>query len=174
MRRSALVVTVVAAVVALGGCSSPDTTAAPDVAEAPYACDGVPQRGVELALGGKGEPEQTGSWAGRGPAFSCIVRNGDPGPRVFVTYGDPSTFLSLEVAAEQQNAEPIEADVTGSGYVFGGSKPTAMWVCDAHVLAVELLGEETEGRDGRADAENLLLSMLPWACDGADVPKGAA
>ena len=65
----------------------------------------------------------------------------------------------------------IDADASGSGFLFGDSKATAMWVCGNHVLAVELLDVDTQGRDRRADARNLLVSMLPWACGGDEVPS---
>ncbi|MBO3085525.1 hypothetical protein [Cellulomonas fengjieae] len=169
MRRRPLAVGLVAAVLVLGACTSPDTTAVPDTADGPYVCDGVPERGVELALGGASEATQTGSWTADGPAFSCSVTR--DGGKVLVTYGDPSTFLPLEQAADQEGAEAIDADVDGSGYLFGDSKPTAMWVCGERVLAAELIDVDTEGRDPRADARALLTSMLPWACGDADAPK---
>ena len=123
----------------------------------------------DAALGGDVEARQTGSWIADGPAFSCSVTRSEG--KVFVTYGDPTTFLSLEQSSEQEGAEPITADSAGEGYLFGDSKPTAMWVCDDHVLAVELIDVDTDGRDGRDDAQRLLVSMLPWACDGAAVPQ---
>jgi len=149
-------------------CSSPDTAAVPTTADAPYVCAGVPQRGTSLTLGGDVSAQETGSWLADGPAFSCTVDRS--GGRVFVTYGDPTTFLSLATAGEQQDSVAIDADASGSGFLFGDSKATAMWVCGNHVLAVELLDVDTQGRDRRADARNLLVSLLPWACGDTAVP----
>jgi len=168
MRRAALVLGVVA-LAALTACTSPDTAPVPTTAADPYVCAGVPQEGTELALGGSGTAKETGSWLADGPAFSCAVTRS--GGKVFVTYGDPTTFLSLDQAGQQLDAEPLTADGDGSGYVFGDSRATAMWVCGEHVLAVELIGVDVKGRDQRDDAENLLISMLPWACGDTAVPE---
>lgn len=169
MRRRACVA--VLAIAAVSGCTTPDTAPVPDVADAPFVCDGVPERGMELTLGGKVTAEQTGSWRADGPAFSCAVDGG--AGRVLVTYGDPTTFLSLDDASQQGGAEPLELDADGAGYLFGGAAPTAMWVCGDRVLAVETFDVDTRGREASDDARNLLASMLPWACDGEDAPDAA-
>lgn len=77
---------VVAFAVVLTGCSATDPAPVPDAAEAPFVCDGVQQRGAELALGGAvALGSADGSW-GDGDRFGCLVeREGDGAVNLQVT-----------------------------------------------------------------------------------------
>ena len=62
----------------LTGCTGPDLADVPDVAQAPFACDGVPRAGVELLLGGEATVDRTrGAWGDDGTGFNCALGRGD-------------------------------------------------------------------------------------------------
>jgi len=166
--------------ITLGACTSPDPSPVSPTAAAPWVCPGVPRDGSELALGGDVTAETSGRWAAEGPGFFCTVKREDSSDgTILVMQGPVGSFASAGATAElqlaaikrEEGAEPIDADATGEGYAFGaGVKPTAAWVCGERVFTVELVSVDVEGRDGVADAENLLVSMLPWACGDEEAP----
>jgi hypothetical protein len=178
MRRELGMTAAVLAVLTAGGCTGPSQDAVPTAADSPYVCAGVQRRGAELALGGDVVADrESGTWGGYPVGFNCAV-DGPSGATILVNekpsegsgWGSNDSEV-LATLAEQGNAAKIDADAPGAGYAFGGS--SAGWVCDQRFVLVELLDAETEGRDHAADAERLLVSMLPWACDGADVPTAS-
>lgn len=166
---------------ALGGCSGPDLSAVPTEATAPFVCDGVPEAGTALLLGGKVAQKQThGRWGDDGAGFDCVIEleSGGAGRvmviagEVGVVFGATDEASSVEEFSKQGNATAIDADATGGGYVYGsGANLTAAWACGGRVVSVEIFDADVKSRDGRADAGNLLVSMLPWACGGQDPPK---
>lgn len=179
--RSRALVRVVGAVgvgtLLLAACTGPSTDPVPTTADGPWVCDGVPRAGVELLLGGDGEVTSTGGeWGDDVDGFSCIVEH--PGGGSVIVSEEPTAWERfnasedenvLGVLSEQGGAEPIEADAPGAGYVY--DRPGAAWVCDGRLLFVsEGQDIDVDGRDVRDDLSNLLVSMLPWACDGASVP----
>lgn len=164
---------------ALAGCSDQAPEPVSTVAAEPYVCDGVPSDGVRSLLGGEVEVEPEGAWGADGIGFGCTIRPADgDGPTLMVIERGPGLFVGrgqdeqeeLEQLMAQGDADPIEADVTGGGVVAGGRTDiSAVWVCGERELSVELL-RHPDAHDRREDVERLLISMLPWACGGADVP----
>jgi len=175
VRRTAGVVALVLTA-GVSACSGPDTSSVPTEAHAPYLCDGVPRRGAELILGGAAALEgQDGSWgAGR---YSCRVRRDDDRGALIVSAQDVASAgnwgstpdVVLRTLSEQGSPTPIEADAPGAGYGFGGG--SAGWVCEDRFVLISLVDVSVEGRDGQADAEAYLVSMLPWACGDQDPPR---
>lgn len=157
----------------VAACTGPDLTKVPDVAEAPYACDGVPRAGVELLLGGEATVDRTrGAWGDDGTGFNCALSRGDAVVLVDAedTVSSPLGPTDADVLATMRRAggTAIEADAPGEGYVWG--EKYAGWVCDGRTLVVEAHRVDVEGRDLTADVTRLLESMLPWACEGEDAP----
>jgi len=178
-RASRTLVAGLALVAVLAGCSRPDTSPVPTTAASPYVCDGVPQEGAALALGGKASVQsQAGSWTTDRPNFVCILDgSGDRGLQVDVVESGrigATDQEALEEIRRTNDVDPIEADGPGAGFVTKpGAGTTAHWVCDGRYLQVSLDGDPVKGRDGDQDVENLLVSMLPWACGGEDVPAAS-
>ena len=167
-------------VVTVAGCAGPDLSPVPSQAAAPFVCDGVPLAGAELTLGGPVEANRiVESWGDDGAGFRCslVLKSGEPG-LILVSDEDlrgvsPTTGEQGQLAllALQGDAQPIHADVDGAGYVFGvDSSPVAAWICHGRYITVNLERVEVEGRSQRADAQALLVSMLPWACGDQKVP----
>lgn len=176
----------VAGVLLLGGCAAgADLTPVPTVAEEPFVCDGVQQAGAELILGGPVAAihasgswgVESGEWTGN-KWFGCLIEletGGDPniqidsvppdGAGVWGT--DPPTIRRS--LSTQPDAHEIVADAPGDGFTFGDG--AAGWVCADSFTLVVLDDVEATGRDRTADARSLLISMLPWACGGADAPS---
>lgn len=165
---------------AVAACGGPDLDAVPTKAVEPFVCAGVPAGATALLLGGEVTQKRTsGRWGDGGIGFDCVVElaSGDPG-RVMVISGDVGIAFGTGDAAtaladfsRQADAESIDADAKGGGYVYGrASNATAAWVCASRVLSVEAFDADVEGRNARSDAENLLVSMLPWACGGDEAP----
>lgn len=162
----------------LAACTGPSTDAVPTTAEGPWICDGVPRTGVELLLGGDAEVTSTGGeWGDDTEGFSCIVEHPGGGsvivseePTAFETFNASQDADVLGVLSEQAGATAIDADAPGAGYAY--DYPAAAWVCDGRLLLVtEGQDFDVDGRDVRDDLANLVVSMLPWACDGASVPE---
>lgn len=164
----------------LVGCSGGEpATPVPTVAVAPFICDGVPLEGVQILVGEDLSVRVHGVWGADGGGFGCIVDPADGhGPSLMILErgragsigGEADDASELERLMEQAEAAPIVADFPGSGVLFGPDKPTAVWVCDGRELSVEVFADDWEEHDRRPDAERLLISMLPWACDGQPVP----
>ncbi|MDC7120355.1 hypothetical protein OMK64_02265 [Cellulomonas fimi] len=172
MRRTPATLTGLALALLLGACSTPDDSPVPTTAAAPWACPGVPQEGVDLILGGAAEDTETrNSWEpGLGHAtFGCLADRGDDA-RLTVTYGGPGSGPTADSMKTMRGAVPITADATGEGWADQSDElNVAVWECGDNVLMVRFEGT-VEGRDSLTDATHLLVSMLPWACDGAEVP----
>lgn len=164
----------------LVGCAGPDRTPVPTEASGDMACDGVPRAGVELVLGGPVVVQRDhGQWGAEESGFQCdVVAAGGGTALVAVEEWDVRTRYGgsdesvVDLLGAQGGAEAIEAAAPGAGFVTGGdgADASAGWVCGGRVLTVALLGVTTAGRDQRADAERLLVSMLPWACGDEDAP----
>jgi len=178
VKRSAVAVGVLL-LVGLSGCAGTDTAAVPTEAGGAFVCDGVPSRGAELILGGAVvETRHHGQWGLDARGFQCAVTRESGGSGLItIEEWDVGTRLgtdsegALELIAGQAGATPIDAQVDGAGYVSGAKdEGSATWVCGARMLAVDLQSVTTAGRDQRADAEALLVSMLPWACGDAEAP----
>lgn len=171
---------VVVLVATLAGCAGPDLSPVPTQAAAPFVCDGVPQAGMALTLGVPVKATQdVGAWGDKSRGFYCAVKRQD-GVRgavlvadedlrdVAPTHGEEGQRATLK---SQANPAPIDADADGWGYVVGtGNEPTAAWVCNGRYITVDLVSVDVEGRDPRADAQALLVSMLPWSCGDQKVP----
>ena len=164
----------------VAGCAGPDLSPVPSQAASPFVCDGVPQAGAELTLGGPVKVKRTvGTWGRANEEFACsVVRKADVDGLILISDEDlrgvsPTTGEQgqLAVLALQGDAQPIHADAVGAGYVFG-IEPSggAAWICNGRYITVNLERVEVEGRSQRADAQALLVSMLPWACGGQKVP----
>jgi len=181
VKKRAVVAGLCLLALAVSGCTRteelPDQAPVPTQAGAPFVCDGVPLKAIELILGGEVMLRRPGGkWDDQVQGFSCSVspRNGDGIVMVTAT----SIGLSgwgrnkqevLQTLAAQPNATPIEAEGEGAGYLSGGGN--AGWVCGDRFILVEISAVHAKGRDKRADAQALLVSMLPWACNGEPVPK---
>jgi hypothetical protein len=167
-------------VVTVAGCARPDLSPVPSQAAAPFVCDGVPLAGAELTLGGPVEANRmVGTWGRADSMFTCsVVRKADVKGLILVSDEDlrgvsPTTGEQGQLAllALQGDAQPIHADAVGAGYVFGiEPSGAAAWVCHGRYIKVWLARVEVEGRSQRADAQALLVSMLPWACGDQKVP----
>ena len=178
LRRGAVVG--LALLLAVSACSGRDTsTPVPTGAAAPFVCDGVPGRAAELILGGDvAAKRRYGQWGLKDGGFQCdVVRAGTNNGVVMVEEWDVGTLLgvspedALRQFATEAAAEPVSASTRGAGYVIGTAKSgSAKWVCGERVLVVDLVSVGNEGRDQRADAQALLVSMLPWACGGEKPP----
>jgi len=163
-------------VLALAACSGPSTDPVPTTASSPYVCTGVQQEGADLALGGSSTSDrQRGTWGDDPVGFNCQVDG--PSGSILVnekpvaagsTWGSngPDVLVTLK---RQGLAAPIDATQPGAGYMFGDG--SAGWVCGERFLLIQILDADTKGRDARADAGNLLVSMLPWTCGDAEVPS---
>lgn len=162
----------------LAGCSEPvDLSPVPTEASAPYACDGVPQRGPDLILGGPAPvkfPEQPGTRS-EDPLWQCTFDNGDGylviRDELLTASGDfgRDEATALRVIESFRTAEPIEADFPGQGFIVGS---TAIWLCNARVVIVELISRPDDSeRDAAQDVTNLLLSQLPFVCEGVEMPE---
>jgi len=156
----------------------PDQSPVPTQASAPFACDGVPLKATELILGGEVVLDRAeGGWDDKVRGLSCAVTAKGSKALVMVTMtpmGQSPVWGSneqevLQTLAAQPNATPIEAEGEGAGYLSGGGN--AGWVCGDRFILVEISAVHAKGRDKRADAQALLVSMLPWACNGEPVPK---
>jgi hypothetical protein len=175
MRRRTVLV--IAAALALGGCTGPSLDPVPTTATGPWVCDGVSERSAELILGGDADVEAThNTWGDREGGFSCLLEHGGIlGPSLLVA--DIPTGLmgwgatdgdAVDVMANKDGARKITAEFPGEGYVYEGD--TAGWVCDGRVVQVSVGSVDVPGRDRDADVTNLLISTLPWACGGEEAP----
>ena len=179
--RAVVLVVALAAGLVVAGCSGPDaTTPVPTEATDPYVCTGVPERSLELMLGGAVmSTREYGTWGLEGRGFMCdIARVGDGRGVVLIEEWDVGTKQgiepeqALEMFALERDAASITAEAPGAGYAIGDEESgSAKWVCGERMLVVSTSGVRDFGRDQRADAEALLVSMLPWACDGEEVPE---
>jgi len=173
---------VVVLVATLAGCSGPSRDPVPTAAAAPFICDGVPQAGMALILGAPVKTTQdVGRWGDKSQGFHCnVIREDDLGGAVLVadedlrdvapTHGEEGQRAHLK---SQANPAQIDADSDGWGYVYGNrGDQIAAWVCNGRYITVDLVSVDVEVRDPRADAQALLVSMLPWACGGEKVPEG--
>lgn len=176
---------VAASVLVLVGCT-PDQTPVPVQADGAFVCEGVQRQGVELTLGGAVKVDQShGSWArATERAFTCrLVPKGNDARSVSVIAtraaidlppsidGQGSSQATLEERAAEADATAIVSEVEGEGFLFGPQR--AQWLCGDLVLTVDFIGSAVKGRDSGADIEALLVSMLPWACDGQDAPQAS-
>lgn len=162
-----------ASVAVAAGCAGPSLDPVPTVASGEFVCDGVPREGVELILGGAVSTiEPTNRWEDE--SFFCWV--GGAGARVsirmrptkYMSWGGGTDEGVLARASEWRGAVPVDvdsADGAGTRYTDG-----ALWVCDGRLVRVDLTGALVAERDSSVDAANLLISMLPWACDGEAPP----
>lgn len=178
------VVVVLGAVsILLSGCSEPDKSAVPTEAKDPFVCAGVPAGAAELILGGGVVKHSSfGEWGLKDEGFQCAVGRDDGGSELIQVQewaiatklgGNADDALSLFAA--EADATKIDAGSDGAGYVAGTSESgSASWACGERMLTVDLIRVETEGRDQRADAQALLVSMLPWACGGERAPAQTA
>lgn len=169
--------TSVPALVLLAGCAQPaDLSPVPTEASGPYACDGVPWRGPELILGGPVEVKFAGQPGTRvnDELFRCTFESDDG----YLVVKDELLTASAEFGRDEvsvvrflesvRNSEPVEADFPGQGFTVGS---TAVWVCNGRVVIVRLIDRPTDSkRDARQDTTNLLLSQLPFVCEGVDMP----
>lgn len=180
MRRRFAAVASLVPVLLLTACTGGAPTPVPREAGAPFVCAGVPSEGTALILGGDVvQLRRHGEWGVDGSGFQCDVGPAPGGDAlIMVEEWDVAIRLgtdgdsALKMLAAQTGATLIEADSIGAGYTSGSAdEGSATWVCADRMLAVDLLGVQTAGRDQRADAEALVVSMLPWACGGEDVPE---
>lgn len=161
----------------LVGCSeSADLTPVPTEASGPYACDGVPERGPELILGGSApvkSPERPGARV-TDPLWQCTFDDGEGylvvSDELLTASGDfgPDEESTLAFLRSVRGSQRVEADFPGEGYV---TESVAAWVCEGRIVKVELIGEPIPERDVRQDVTNLLLSQLPFVCEGVEMPE---
>jgi hypothetical protein len=180
-----LVVAAGLAALCAAGCNSqePTDTPIPEAATGPYACPGVPWEGARLMAGTDELAVQhnSGRWGAEETAdqFQCSLATPDGAERSrAVEVRDYGAFAPSEVTAEAMRridrSQLIQADQPGEGYVWDHDESLvkAAWVCDGRHLVVDFFhyGQPVEGRDPHADVSRYLVSMLPWACGGEDVP----
>lgn len=170
MRYARRAVAATLVILALSGCTSPDLSPVPTTAEEPFACTGVPRGSAELLLGGAVDVEsEYGAWGGDfGEDFECTIER-----------GDASVYVREEIngLGEDQwegfktGGDPIEADAPGKGVIRPGEDSAwAGWACGRRTLLLSVTGPAIDGRDVREDTEALLVSMLPWTCEGEAPP----
>lgn len=170
-RRAAIAVVVGAGLVS--GCAGPSLDPVPTVASGEFVCDGVPRDGVELILGGPvGTIEPNNGWEDE--FFSCWIDGAgarvsvSASPTKFASWGGGTDEGVLARANQSSNAVTLEVEsAVGSGTRL---HHRALWVCDGRLVRVDLSGALVGERDWSVDAANLLISMLPWACDGEEPP----
>ena len=161
----------------MSGCSSPDLTPVPTIAAAPYACEGVPGESAELIAGEPLDPSGPhGTWGDDDGLFACSL----VGESTLVQVEERSVTSSpwgrttedtLRAWESFSAGRPLDLDAPGSGYLWGSEEDfTAGWVCNERSLTVAASGDHVEGRDRAEDVTRMLTSMLPWACEGEDVP----
>lgn len=171
----------------LAGCAGPDLSPVPVPGEEPFVCHGVSGRAVELMFGAPvGDVTDSGSWGfprdrlGGADAFGCNV---DPEgrddaaliihfqPLAWGYWADTEENL-LAYVQDRSGPRSIEASAPGWGYRWGEEDDVgAVWTCDDYALIVRAWGSLPEGRDRGEDVERLLVSMLPWACEGVEAPR---
>lgn len=172
-RRFARTLSVLSLIV-LTSCSKPDTRPVPVTAEPPYACDGVPRSSAELLMGGSISVDQIGGWDGS--TMACGIHAARGGESSLTVFWDSMRgHRGEEAYADRfggfEGAEPIIASAPGSGHVKAlDDGAIAWWVCEGTVVTVGPDLVDVKGRDLLADTRNLLVSILPWACDGQPVP----
>lgn len=129
-------------------------------------------------MGGSITADQVGGWdgstmacgihlVGGGASSLTVVWDGMRGHRGEEAYAD--SFGGFD------DAMPITSTAPGSGHVKAREDGAiAWWVCGDTVVTVRPASVEINGRDLLEDSRNLLLSMLPWACDGVPAPLADA
>lgn len=179
-RRSRLVVAVGAVVVVVVGVvvwrqvTAPDLSPVPQAAQGPYLCDGVPQKGAELILGGTVEvTRDEGEWSSDDDSFRCTIERGEGAIDVLeepISSGpisDPQMFL--EHYRSSTAAEEFSADAQGYGF-YTQHPSSAEWLCGERYMTVTISGT-VRARDKRADVISYLSSMLPWGCGDTEPPE---
>lgn len=152
----------------------------PTTATEPYVCPGVPQRSAELVLGSDVEATSFGSWKPDvALSFTCVVAaasGGDARLKVLSlpigVIGEGGDEAVIQYLGGEDAVEPITADAAGHGWV--ARLPTsarALWVCGDLTVQARLDDADVDGRDEADDVTNLLVSVLPWACEGEPVPE---
>ena len=180
-RRSRLVVAVGAVLVVVVGVvvwrqvTAPDLSPVPQVAQGTYLCDGVPQEGAELILGGRVEvTRSTGEWSSDEDYFRCTIKRGDGMITVHeepISSGPiPDPQMWLERSRSSPVAEEFEADAPGHGFASTRDPGVADWSCGERYLMVTISGT-VRARDKRADVIAYLTSMLPWGCGDTEPPE---
>jgi len=176
-RRVGVVVAVVAVLVGVvvwRQVTAPDLSPVPQVAQGTYLCDGVPQEGAELILGGRVEvTRSTGEWSSDEDYFRCTIKRGDGMITVHeepISSGPiPDPQMWLERSRSSPVAEEFEADAQGYGF-YTQHPSSAEWLCADRTMTVTISGTAA-GRDTKADAIAYLSSMLPWGCGDTDPPE---
>jgi hypothetical protein len=161
----------------LCGCTEPvDLTPVPAEASGPYACDGVPQQGPELILGGPApvdRPRQPGTRR-TAPLWRCTFDDGERRlvvkDELLTASGDfgPDEESTLAFLRSVPGTQRVEADSPGEGFA---GESIAAWVCEGRIVTVELISKPIPERDAQEDVTNLLLSQLPFVCDGVEMPE---
>lgn len=165
----------VALTVALTSCTTPDTSPVPTTAEPPWACDGVPRTSVELLMGGPIAVDQGGGW--EGSTMVCTIHGARGGGSSMTVTWDSTRGRSGgdEIAAAVgglEGAEEVISPAPGSGFVKEREDgAVAWWVCESTMVIVRPGLVDVDGRNLVDDTRNLLVSILPWACDGEPVPS---
>lgn len=180
-RRAAATALAACSALALAGCSPLDGEPVPaEQTAGPWMCDGVSRVSVERIVGNPSVPMQSGDWRTlKDTGFECRVDSPHGAVDIIVTpfSEEEAGAASAEAVAQWQAAdgEPIvdESGSPGQGYLTGepGQVVTAGWVCTTRKLEVVLSDVWLDDRrDQRADARNLLVSVLPFACAMRQVP----
>ena len=169
-------VAVVAGFVVWRQSSAPDLSPVSTVAQGPFLCDGVPQKGAELILGGPVEVTwNSGEWGSDSSSLHCTLERGGGLIAVYeesiyrIPVRDPEMFLDGFRGRDEFDADAPQ----GRGFVFVDGPGVAEWLCGERHTRVVVSGI-APGRDKMADAAAYLTSMLPWACGDAEPPEADA
>lgn len=164
----------------VAGCDAVSDDPVPTVAKAPFVCDGVPLEGARLMTG---TPEierysSGGEWGDPSEPIVCNLNGPDgsgvltvsQGPLVWYGFDDPTAYI--ETVAGREGTQEIAASAQGAGYAYRESEnsASAQWACGEHRLMVNVYRLAGGDRDPLTDVSRYLTSMLPWACEGAEVP----
>lgn len=155
-----------------------DTSPVPTQASAPFTCLGVSAEAVQLILGSDVQSVSVGRWGASTLTFSCVATaSGDEHNRLQIrtlppfAIGDGGKRSLVEYLGGSEVVHEIHADYPGFGYVAPvRGMNRAAWVCGETTVEVSLEGTVVDGRVPAEDVTNLLLSVLPWACDGQTPP----
>lgn len=180
-RRAAAAALAAALALGLAGCSPLDAEPVPTAQTGgPWMCDGVSRWSVERIVGNPSVPSQAGDWRTlRETGFSCLVDSPHGTVDIIITpFAEEEAAAKAADAVARWQAADGERIVDpegspGQGYLMGepGQVVTAAWACTDRTLEVILSDVWLDdARDQRADARNLLVSIVPYACAMRQVP----
>lgn len=130
-------------------------------------------------MGGSVTVTQAGGWEGPTTMVCTIHRARGGESSMTVTWDSTKGSRGGEEIAAAvgglEGAERISSTAPGAGSVKEREDGAiAWWVCGSTIVIVRPGLVHVEGRNLVDDTRNLLVSILPWACDGEPVPSADA